>query len=72
MNILKQVVKTYSISEYKKGVHQVYTLIKVKAKSGKVFSIMKTTNNVNETVFKITDSIFRKSKLATISFLMKN
>ncbi len=72
MKKLEQVKKTYSIIQYENGIQEMYTQIKVKSTSGKVFEIYKKTNNVEEAVFYITDDVFRMSKKSVINYLKKN
>lgn len=74
MEHLKQgSMNTYTISQYKNGIHRAHESIRVKAASGKVFSINKYINNVGEAWFQLfestTDNVSRASKQLAINYL---
>ena len=72
MENLQQVVKTYTVDEYKNGIHQMGSTIKVKSENGLTFEIVKSYNNVHQDLYYIGSIVVRKSKQSVINYLLKN
>ena len=76
---LIQVKKTYTIQQYKKGVHKMFTKIKVKSKKGKIFNVYKidvathsgTSSSRGGGEFSIGE-ITRSSKAGIIKYLQEH
>ena len=73
MENLQQVVKTYTVDEYKNGIHQMGSTIKVKSENGLTIEIVKSYNNVHQDLYYIGSiDVVRKSKKSVINYLLKN
>lgn len=72
-SVLKQgSMYVHSIEEYKNGTHEAFCQVFVKSANGELFTIYKTTNNLNEFYFAITDEVSRVSKKSVVSYLEKH
>ena len=72
MENLQQVVKTYTVDEYKNGIHQMGSTIKVKSENGLTIEVVKSYNNVHQDLYYIESIVVRKSKQSVINYLLKN